>query len=198
MLLSQVPRESEFQLLHSFPARERQWGSWQLQQPRTPNANLLSALAVVGLPAQGEGCSLLGEAARAVFPSHTPCLHLISPLSLQSTFHLLPAPVLWAGSGAKGMLSSFFLKKPLKPNSLQSNRCMSVSDTKETWGFMLVAAPRGIRGWISSSRKAGSHRNCQHGCCCSPGEPPPEQHSSAGMHRYSAKSKGCFPSQSGA
>lgn len=54
---------------------------------------------------------------------------------------------------------------------------------------MSVVAPRGIHSWISSSRKAGSHRHCQHGCCWSPGEPPHEQHSSAGMHGYSAKSK---------
>lgn len=132
--------------------------------------------------------------------------HPLSPFDISSlpAQHLPPPSCscsLGSSSGAKGMLSSFFLlKAPKKPNSLQSNHCMSVSDTEGTRGFILVAAPRGIRSWISSSRKAGSHRHCQHGCCCcwSPGEPPHEQHSSAGMHGCSAKSKGCFPSQSGA
>lgn len=83
------------------------------QQHHTPNANLLSTLAVVGLLAQGEGCSLLGEAARAVFPSHTPHLHLISLLSLHSTFPLLPAPILWAAVlGQMHVFQLFSFKSP--------------------------------------------------------------------------------------
>lgn len=129
--------------------------------------------------------------------------HPSSPFDISSlpAQHLPPPSCsysLGSSSGANACFPAFFFKKPLKPNSLQSNHCMSVCDTEGTRGFVLVLAPRGICSWISSSRKAGSHRHWQHGCCRSPGEPPHEQHSSAGMHGYSAKSKGGFPSQSGA
>lgn len=72
-----------------------------------------------------------------------------------------------------------------------------MSDMERTWAFLLAAAQRGIGGW-SSSRRAGSGRHCQHGCCRSPGEPSSEERVSTGMHRSSAKSKGCFPPPSGA
>lgn len=49
--------------------------------------------------------------------------------------------------------SSFSLKKPQQPNSLQDNHFMS--DTEANWAFMLAVAQRGIHNW-SGSRGAGS------------------------------------------
>jgi len=113
-----------------------------------------------------------------------PCVLLISPLSLHSTFQLPPAPVLRAVAlGPKGCFPELFSKKSQQLNSLQNNHFLA--DTEGTWGFMSRVAQRGIR--------AGSGRRCQHSRCQSPGERSPEGLASAGMRGSSAKAQRTLP-----
>lgn len=87
-----------------------------------------------------------------------------------------------AALGPRGCFPALFFKKPQKPNLLQSNRF--TSDPEETWGLMFGECVAGAAaGGLAAALPA---RRLPEPRGAIPGE-----NASAGMHRSSAKPKGC-------